>query len=64
MATGLKKEHELHTRRRGRNVGVLGLLVALAVLLFAVTMVKMGPQSGNPTAGASWGETLLNWARE
>lgn len=61
---GLDKEHEIHTRRRGRNMGVLGMLVALVLLLFAVTIVKLGPESGNPTAGASWGETLLNWARE
>lgn len=64
MMAGLDKEHEIHTRRRGRNMGVLGMLVALVLLLFAVTIVKLGPESGNPTAGASWGETLLNWARE
>ena len=60
----LQTEHELHRRRRSRNWGVLGVLVALAVLLFLVTIVKMGPQAGNPTAGASWGDTLMQWILE
>ena len=44
--SGINKEHELHTRRKGRNASVgivLGLFVAL---IFAVTMVKLSkPQS-------------------
>lgn len=64
MAAGMNNEHEIHSRRRGRNLGVLGLLLALALLLFAVTIVKMGPQAANPSAGTSWGDTLLNWVRE
>lgn len=60
----IKRDHEMHERRRGRNYGVLGALTALAVLLFAVTIVKMGPDAGNPTANKSWGETLMNWMYE
>ncbi len=39
MAFG--KEHELHTRRFGRNLGVLLSLVAFAVLIFGITVVKI-----------------------
>lgn len=44
----LHREHELHRRRRGRNVAVLLVLAGFAVLLFAVTIVKMGGNAGNP----------------
>lgn len=61
MMAGIQKEHELHTRRRGRNWGVLAVLGGLAALLFAVTIVKLGDQAGNPSAGTSWGDTLMEW---
>ena len=35
-------EHELHKRRKGRNVAVGGVLLAFVVLLFGVTIAKMG----------------------
>lgn len=38
-----RKEHELHTRRRKRNMAVGGVLIAFVALLFAVTLVKLGP---------------------
>lgn len=60
----LQKQHELYGRRRGRNYGVLAVLVALVALLFAVTLVKMGPQAGNPSAGASWGDAMMEWILE
>ena len=60
----MQPEHELHTRRKGRNLGVIGVLVGLALLLFAVTIVKLGTNAGNPTSGASWGESLQNWINE
>ena len=60
----MQPEHELHTRRKGRNLGVIGVLVGLALLLFAVTIVKLGANAGNPTSGASWGESLQNWINE
>ena len=33
--------HELHTRRRGRNLGVALSLVAFAAVLFGLTVVKV-----------------------
>lgn len=45
----LGREHPLHARRRGRNFGVLVLLVCFAALVFAITLVKMstsGPIEG------------------
>jgi hypothetical protein len=44
----LHREHELHRRRRGRNIAVLGVLAGFALLLFLVTIVKMGENAGNP----------------
>lgn len=43
-----KREHELHSRRRLRNVAVLIALLGLVAMLFAVTIVKMGAMAGNP----------------
>lgn len=34
-------EHELHRRRRGRNLGLLGVLLAFVVLVFGMTVVKI-----------------------
>lgn len=59
----MQREHELHQRRRGRNMGVLGVLVAFVLLLFAVTIVKLGPNAANPSAGeGNWGDRILEWA--
>lgn len=58
------KSHEMHQRRRSRNHGVLIALVAFACLLFAVTIVKLGPNAGNPSAGVSWPERLEKWLTE
>ena len=60
----MRSTHDLHGRRRGRNWGVFGGLLALVVLLFAVTIVKMGPEAGNPSAQGSWGEAFVEWIRE
>ena len=46
--TMLKRDHELHRRRRGRNMGVLLALLGVAALLFWVTIAKMGANAGNP----------------
>ena len=43
----MRKDHEIHHRRRSRNFGVLAILLAFAALLFWVTIVKMG-NIGNP----------------
>ncbi|KIC09903.1 cytochrome C oxidase assembly protein [Leisingera sp. ANG-M1] len=37
----LRKDHELHKRRSGLNLGVGILLAAFVVLIMALTMVKV-----------------------
>lgn len=37
----IRVEHELHGRRRGRNVGVGLILVALVGIVFGLTVVKV-----------------------
>ena len=37
----IKAEHELHQRRKGRNVGVGLMLAGLVVLVLALTFVKI-----------------------
>ena len=37
----LSKQHEIHTRRYGRNVGVAVVLVCFIALVFALTVVKV-----------------------
>ena len=44
----LNKEHELHKRRRGRNLAMLALLGGFVALIFAVTIVKLGANAANP----------------
>lgn len=45
--SGILKEHELHTRRKGRNASV-GIVLALFVaLIFAVSMVKLSIPQGD-----------------
>ncbi|WP_316013724.1 hypothetical protein [Roseobacter sp. HKCCA0434] len=41
MALNGTGEHEIYTRRRGRNIAVLAILVSFVGLIFAVTIVKM-----------------------
>lgn len=37
----IRAEHEIHQRRKGRNVGVALMLVAFIVLVLALTFVKI-----------------------
>ena len=37
----IRVEHELHARRRGRNVGVGLILAALILIVFGLTVVKV-----------------------
>lgn len=64
----IKRDHELHGRRRGRNVGVLIILLSCVVMLFAVTVVKLGEngQVGNPSAGqgGAWYDGFMKLVRE
>ncbi len=41
----LRKEHELHDRRKGRNTGVGLLLGGFVVLVMALTVVKLTSNS-------------------
>lgn len=36
-----QEQHEIYTRRKGRNVAVLLILLGFVGLIFAVTIVKM-----------------------
>ncbi len=36
-----KREHDLHRRRKGRNLALGGVLLGFVVLIFAVTIVKL-----------------------
>ncbi|MEM6678729.1 MAG: hypothetical protein AAF675_12740 [Pseudomonadota bacterium] len=49
------RDHELHSRRRGRNLAVLAACLALIVMLFALTVVKMEGTVGNPSASQAGG---------
>jgi hypothetical protein len=42
-------EHEIHHRRRGRNMGLLAVLVGFVALVFALTVVKV--TRGDPMQG-------------
>jgi hypothetical protein len=44
----IHREHELHRRRRGRNLAVLVALGGFAAMMFVVTIVKLGGNAGNP----------------
>lgn len=34
-------DHEIYTRRRGRNLAIGGCLAAVVIMIFAVTIVKL-----------------------
>ena len=42
----MRRDHELHRRRRSRNIGVLIVLLAFVALTFWVTIAKMSSLSG------------------
>ena len=37
----IKVEHEIHARRKGRNMGVGLLLIAMIAIVFGLTVVKV-----------------------
>ncbi len=37
----IKVEHEIHGRRKGRNFGVLALLLGFVTIVFVLTVVKV-----------------------
>lgn len=48
-----REEHELHRRRRGRNVALFVVLAGFVALLFTVTITKMGANVIKPEM--EWG---------
>ena len=46
----IHRDHELHLRRFGRNIGLGAMLAAFVVLIFWLTIVKVSRQdvNGNP----------------
>ncbi len=51
----ISREHDLHRRRRGRNLALGLVLAAVVALLFGVTIAKMGANAIKPEM--SWSET-------
>ncbi|WP_439120519.1 hypothetical protein [Marivita sp.] len=49
----LSKQHELHERRYGRNVGVGLVLVGLIAIVFGLTVVKVTRGDYEPPATTS-----------
>ena len=68
MQASLARDHDLHKRRAGRNIGVLAALGLMVALIFSVSLVKvrLDPESvQNPTANAdNWGATIAKWWAE
>lgn len=48
----IHRDHELHLRRWGRNLGLGLVLAAFVVIVFGLTLVKVSRQDaiGNPVA--------------
>ncbi|KIN60286.1 Cytochrome C oxidase assembly protein [Sulfitobacter noctilucae] len=56
---GIRTEHELHSRRKGRNVGVGIMLAGFVVLIMLLTFVKItqtdfarAPGTATPATGS------------
>lgn len=47
----LSKQHEIHTRRYGRNLGVGLTLAAFIVIIFGLTIVKVTRGDYEPPRG-------------
>ena len=43
MADNRPGDTDMHRRQRGKNLVVAGFLVALVVVFFVLTIVRMGP---------------------
>ncbi len=50
---GLRVEHEIHTRRKGRNVGVGMMLAGFVVLIMLLTFVKISETDFASAPGAA-----------
>ena len=49
--SNFRVEHELHGRRKGRNIGVGMTLVAIIVIIFGLTVVKVTRGDFEPPRG-------------
>ena len=47
----LSKQHELHTRRSGRNLGVALVLIGFIAIVFMLTVVKVTRGDYEPPRG-------------
>ncbi|MEX2518081.1 MAG: hypothetical protein WD969_01975 [Paracoccaceae bacterium] len=50
-----REEHDLHRRRRGRNLALGAVLLAFVALLFGVTIAKLGANAVKPEM--SWSQS-------
>jgi hypothetical protein len=47
MVAPIRPDHELHQRRRSRNMGLGAVLLAFAILIFGLTVVKVSRQTAD-----------------
>lgn len=47
----IRTEHELHARRKSRNIGLLAVLLAFVGLIFALSIVKVKNGTGAALQG-------------
>lgn len=50
-----REEHDLHRRRRGRNMALGAVLIGFVAILFGVTIAKLGDNVVKPEM--SWSES-------
>jgi hypothetical protein len=46
----LVREHEMHKRRKSRNIGLGGVLILFVTLVFGLTIAKVSPLMNEVTA--------------
>lgn len=51
----LSRQHELHRRRKGRNLGVALVLVGFIAIVFGLTVVKVTRGDYEPPRGEAQG---------
>jgi hypothetical protein len=55
----ITRDHELHQRRFSRNLGLGGVLLAFVVLVFGLTMVKVGQGDRGHANDAAGGPRIV-----
>jgi hypothetical protein len=56
----LTKQHEIHNRRKGRNIGVGLVLAAFIAIIFGLTVVKVTSEGFSMQAAQTGGVTNGN----